>query len=209
MCFLDECLNTPTSALVQLADTFWRINEERWRYRLQESILKNVFERYSTNNLFNKVLIKVTLLNQYYSTHITNVHKLAEHVFNIQDLDERIMSNAIDFDLVDEIGNVQLGKVPRFHYSFATKYCSFHNPRVYPIYDKFAAQALAYYNTRGRLFGDFSYTSLIRERNYQEYCNFYRSFIDYFNLRNFSLKQIDRLLWQTGKIIHLRKGNAK
>lgn len=48
----------------------------------------------------------------------------------------------MDPDLIEKIANVEIGGKRRRNYSFATKYCNFHRPNVYPIYDSLVVGVL-------------------------------------------------------------------
>lgn len=80
-------------------------------------------------------------------------------------------------------------------YSFATKYCSHHFPNDYPIYDSFVEKMLMYFRDKDK-FAKFKKNDL---KNYEKYPDVLREFKKFYNLENFTLKEIDRYLWQVGK----------
>ena len=73
---------------------------------------------------------------------------MARHILEL-DIDARLKHG--DPQLVDQIAIVTIkGKgrskeKTRRNYSFATKYCSFHQPSLYPIYDSFVDKILRAY----------------------------------------------------------------
>ncbi|MDE5836281.1 MAG: hypothetical protein K2H50_04675, partial [Paramuribaculum sp.] len=95
--------------------------------------------------------------------------------------------------LVEEIALVD----GRRNYSFATKYCSHHQPLLYPIFDRYVCDVLT--ELRRRNPGAF------RFRNKKEltvYPTFRRAIDDFrqaYRLDNYSYKDIDRYLWLLGK----------
>ena len=108
--------------------------------------------------------------------------------------DSRLHTN--DLSLVSDISHVRFpnGKEKTF-YSFATKYCSHHKPEVFPIYDDYINKILRYYrDTDG--FSTFTNDQLL---DYTAFAAILRDFQNYYGLGNYSLKQIDRYLWQLGK----------
>lgn len=88
----------------------WLDNWEKMEnYRNQENALNKLFhETYPKNNDINEILIKVATLNDFYSTHILNIFKVAEHIKNIKNLDDRLQKG--DEKLVKEIAKVGLKK---------------------------------------------------------------------------------------------------
>ena len=88
----------------------WLDNWEKMEnYRNQENALNKLFhETYPKNNDINEILIKVATLNDFYSTHILNIFKVAEHIKNIENLDDRLQKG--DEKLVKEIAKVGLKK---------------------------------------------------------------------------------------------------
>lgn len=113
-------------------------------YALQESALDKLFYRtYPNNRDIDDILIKVSALNDFYSTNIFSPFKVAKHIINL-DIDERLMAG--DATLVNDIAKVTMdtGTVKNF-YSFTTKYCSHYKPLNYPIYDSYVDKLLSYF----------------------------------------------------------------
>ncbi len=104
-------------------------------YVLQESALdKLFFETYQKNTDISDILIKASALNDFYSTNIFSIFPVAKHILNLN-IDDRLVKG--DETLVNDISNIIInGKLKHF-YSFATKYCSHHFPKVFPIYDSY------------------------------------------------------------------------
>ena len=105
-------------------------------YVVQEEALDDLFMKtYPNNTDIKQVIIKVSALNDFYSTNIFKVYNVAKHIIDLN-IDERLAIN--DVTLVNDIAKVQVSddKFVNF-YSFATKYCSRHKPTEYPIFDSF------------------------------------------------------------------------
>ena len=190
----------PTDAEVKRALAALKINNEQ--YNLQEEILEEVFTELKTNTNLKEVYIKATLLNQYYSTNIYDVYRMAKHITNIPDVDERIKNG--DPKVVEEIANVKLKNEKQIKfYSFATKYCSFSNRLSYgtgrddyPIYDRFVVKMLKHFRNKNKKSFTFKNTDL---DNYEEFKKIVENFIKFFGLSGFTFKQIDKYLWSEGK----------
>ena len=164
------------------------------KYTAQESSLKKLFTvTYPNNNDLDEILIKVSSLNTFYSTHIYSPYEVADHILGLG-IDTLLATN--DLNVVNNIAKVTMNqsKVIDF-YSFATKYCSHHKPTVYPIYDYYVEKVLLHFR-RNDKFTKFLNKEL---KTYPDYKRILTDFCDYYKLTGFNLKQIDKYLWQLGK----------
>ena len=163
-------------------------------YVVQEEALDDLFMKtYPNNTDIKQVIIKVSALNDFYSTNIFKVFNVSKHIIDLN-IDERLAIN--DVTLVNDIAKVQVSddKCVNF-YSFATKYCSRHKPNEYPIFDSFVEKLLKYFrNVDKRLI--FHNDDL---KDYQKYKSILLDFQKNYGLEDFNLKQIDKYLWQLGK----------
>ena len=166
-------------------------------YPEQESALNKLFIDLCPNNTeLDDILIKVCTLNDFYSTNIYKVFDVAE-VIKGMDIDDRLKSDKPDITLVDEIVSKTKVKTGRSIYSFASKYCSHHKPKLYPIYDSYVDILLRYYrDSENSVKFAFKDSEL---KKYESFCNIEKMFKEYFHLENFDAKQIDKFLWQEGK----------
>ena len=168
-------------------------------YREQERALNHLFfELAPENKDIADILLKVTALNQFYSTNIFSVYPVAEHIKAL-DIDSRLKAG--DESLVDDIRIVALNGKEKNFYSFASKYCSHHNPDAYPIYDSYVDEVLRYFRNTDRFTG-FRTGEL---KNYKSFKEILMTFRIYYGLEQFSLKEIDKYLWQLGKAYFPKK----
>lgn len=100
--------------------------------RLTEESLALLLSHFPENNEVTHVLLKVATLNQLYGTNIFAVQMVASHIVDLR-IDTYLRSGSLQ--VVDLIAKVKIGDKVRNNFSFATKYCSWHNPNTYPIYD--------------------------------------------------------------------------
>ena len=171
--------------------------EQKWNtladYVNQENALDKLFFNLCPENKdMSDILIKCSSLNDFYSTNIFKVHNVAKHFLN-QKIDERLAVG--DLNLVMDLANIEINGKRCFFYSFATKYCSHHRPDIYPIYDSYVNKLLKYFRDRDG-FMAFKETNL---KEYSKYYNIIQSFKSFYGLQEFSVKQIDKYLWQLGK----------
>ncbi len=171
----------------------------RWKnlqdYPEQEKALVMLFEEWNENKDLQKVMIKVATLDNFYSTQLKSVPEVANRILSISNFDTKVEDG--DVDLVDLI--CTMGEYNPF--SFATKYCSFHNPDAYPIYDSFVARVLTEYRTRDKFTNiETKLSSSNKEKSYKdEFYPLITNFRDYYGLTKYSFKELDRFLWSLGK----------
>lgn len=172
-------------------------------YVQQESCLNKLFTKtYPLNNNLDDVLIKVCSLNDFYSTNIFSPFTVARHIVNLN-VDEKLKQDRLE--VVNEIANVTMtGNKNKNFYSFATKYCSHHKPTIYPIYDSFVDKMLIYFRNTDKFYS-FHKNDL---KEYPKYRKILIEFRKFYQIENFDLKEIDKYLWQIGKI-HFPKKYSK
>ena len=183
---------TPTVDEVEKYLKSWKRLEDQ-KYKCQEESLDLLFKKLCPKNTELKhILLKCASLNDFYSTNIFSVYPVAKHILSLKNIDERLKS--YDPLLVSEIQKVSISDVEKNFYSFASKYCSHHNPNDYPIYDSYVDEVLRYFRNKKDL--SFRNDDL---KDYDKFKSVILTFRDKFSLQKYNLKQIDRYLWQLGK----------
>ncbi|EGU9031304.1 hypothetical protein GA076_24055 [Vibrio parahaemolyticus] len=162
-------------------------------YTLQEKSLENLFKKFCPqNDKIEDVLLKVSALNDFYSTNIYDTYSVSKHILGLS-IDEKLNQGCLG--LVDEVAPIEIkGKTRRF-YSFATKYCSHHKPNDNPIYDSYVEKMLMHFKRRDS-FCQFKKDDL---KNYRMFVQIIKEFSRYYSLEEFSLREIDIYLWLAGK----------
>ena len=124
--------------------------------------LSTLFQNFYQNNNLQNVLVKVSCLNDFYSTNIRDTYSVAKVIYKLN-IDTRLQN--ADLSLVDDIAaeTKKNCKSGRREYSFATKYCSFHRPEVYPIFDSKNEKILRYYRK------DISINPFTLRKSYKDY----------------------------------------
>lgn len=167
--------------------------DETERFVLQERALGKLFHTLAPFNTdLSDVLLKASVLNDFYGTNIYAVFPVAKHILELK-IDERLRTG--DVTLVNEIALVEAGGKTKRFYSFAAKYCSHHEPEHYPIYDSYVDRVLRYFRERDR-FCRFRNKDL---RDYLRFKEILELFRAYYGLERYSLKELDQYLWQLGK----------
>jgi len=165
-----------------------------------EWVLTQLFQKFPGNTDFGEVVVKTKVLNALYAVNVLAVNKVARHICSL----------AIDADLkagkaeiVDRIAKVQLSDKIHNFFAFASKYCSWHNPTEYPIYDGNVEACLWYYRRQDG-FATFARNGY----GYPEFKRRVNAFRDFYpGLTSFTYKQLDKLLWYLGDTL-LSKGKA-
>lgn len=154
----------------------------------QEYALSTLFQHFYQNNNLQNVLVKVSCLNDFYSTNIRDTYSVAKVIYQLN-IDTRLQNG--DLTLVDDIVSAieKKCKSGRREYSFATKYCSFHRPDVYPIFDSRNEKILRKYRK------DISIFPFTLRKSYKDYVKIINKYKEIFGLDAFSYKEIDRFNW--------------
>ncbi|AET69174.1 hypothetical protein Desor_3706 [Desulfosporosinus orientis DSM 765] len=181
----------PSKSEVEKYKRHWETLES---YLFQEKALEKLFlKTYPNNTDINDVLIKVAVLNDFYSTNIFFPFQVAKHIFSLK-IDDRLQAE--DMTVVNDIAKVTMdnGTVKNF-YSFATKYCSHHKPLDFPIYDSYIDRMLRYFRDADGFF-HFSNLDL---KHYRDFKKVLVQFREFYSLADYTLQEIDRYLWLLGK----------
>ena len=149
-------------------------------------------QTYTENKEIDDILIKASSLNDFYSTNIFSIFSVAKHILSLN-IDERLRKG--DTTLVNDIANVEINGIKKCFYSFASKYCSHHNPIEYPIYDSYVEKILLYFGKNDKFY-EFKKEDL---KFYDKYKAILLEFKKFYNIDKYTLKDIDRYLWQLGK----------
>lgn len=182
-------LERPTRDAIRRAS---RAFDEDARTGVSDGAVRLLFEKWSRNTDPSQVLAKVVLLNHLYNTNIYDVYTIGRNITAL-DVDRRLGES--DLTLVDDIARVTIkGKSWRF-YSFATKYCFWHRPDDYQVYDGQVDAALwAYQREDG--FGEFKRQDL---GQYGEFMRVVDEFRVCYGLTDVSRRELDRFLWTVGQ----------
>lgn len=149
-----------------------------------------------------EVLAKVAVLNALYRTNVFWIKQVAAHVVRL-DLDDQLAAGSPE--AVDSISQFPIGGKVRNLFSFATKYCGWHRPEIYPIYDGFVHDMLVAYRDQDS-FTDFRDADL---RGGARFISIVRAFQSFYRLEDFSLKDLDRFLWFEGRRLQPQPPNRR
>lgn len=177
---------------VELVEHYLKKWNELEDYSSQEEAVNRVFRDYASNKELENILIKCSILNDFYSTNIFKIYPVAKHIQSLN-IDTRLKDG--DPTLVDEIAKITIGGKTKNFYSFASKFCSHHNQLDFPIYDSYVHKVLKYYR-KVDSFYDFEENDL---KVYPKFKNILIEFRSFYKLDKYNLKELDKYLWQFGK----------
>ena len=132
-------------------------------YREQEKVIENIFSengvfaKLGRENLEQIVLLKVSVLDSFYSTNLAKfgIYEVAKHIAELEvesKIHQKIRNaNPKNYDelkgIIEQIAECERkDSKKKVFYSFATKYCFHHNQNAFRIYDSFVREVLVFFN---------------------------------------------------------------
>lgn len=180
---------------------------------VREKALHTICEQYRDATEEHIILTKVILINQIYSTRLNNnlpvvnseelgkkpitidVYTLSQKLASISStLIELFRNDSAPWEAVKLINDLLPSEEYRRVTSFASKYCSWHNPDKYPVYDTIAKEFLYRYLR--------NCNQGVRQSNledYKSFCECYAFLKGTEFVKGLTTKQIDQFIWQFGK----------
>jgi len=179
-------LQTPTANLV----ISYQKQFEQGEYAITDKAISKLFQTFPRNDRVEEVLLKVTALNGLYYTNILATYEVAKRICELK-IDSQLEQESPE--LVDTIAPLSIRGKTRRNYSFASKYCSWHVPDAYPIYDSFVEQLIwAYYDLQ----------------SYPRYKEVVEAFRNHYRLTRFNFKELDKFLWLYGKEVFASRSRS-
>ena len=190
----NDLLDDPTEELVRKYIDKFELDK---RYKYGDGAIIKLFEAFPNNTSLEDIILKVSVINELYSTSIYSVFKVAQHILEC-DIDENMKAGnpetvhqiATGHNIRTKKNNTEIN-----FYSFATKYCNWHNQEDYSIYDSFVEKTLMAYKKRDS-FSEFKKKDL---KDFKKFHQVILDFVEYYNLKGNNAKDIDKFLWIYGK----------
>ena len=199
--------------------TYKKIGDKK-DIKLQEDLLAEMFQKNTItkeNKNLDIILIKVTLLNSFYSTMIKNkdLVALARYIESLN-FDEKLTQygDKPNVELVHELAygirDYVIKKDINNIYSFASKYCAWHEPDLYPIVDSYTKGVLYKINKELNLWKTIPHNNSAGFKrithdalnHYDVYYDLYMGVLSYVKEEyklTLSLKQLDIFMYEYGK----------
>jgi hypothetical protein len=173
--------------------------------QLIEKALGLLRDRFPENKDTSHVLLKVLVLNKLYNAGVNDidVRPLAIHIAGLG-IDPLLNQGVIA--VVDRITTCP--GLKKKHLCFASKFCSWHNPTVYPIWDSNARACLWAYKKRDQFANFHNYDLWV----YEKFLSIINAFRNRYELncftldgqnRTLTLRDLDKFLFRWGgRILH-------
>ena len=183
-----------SNPISEIIEEYFDIFRGQGGYFVEDNRALNYFQINPMNHDLQDVLLKVREIRDVELISNEAEDAMVEHIVNLNiDGDLELTDNK----LVMDIARMDFRGETRFFYSFATRYCCYHHPELYPIYDFLIEQFLKLYykRTNGVVIEDhqlFHYTS---------FRHLMREYLDAFHLPLNSYWELDKFIWAYGKHI--------
>lgn len=189
-----EFLDEPTN---ELLDSYIEKFNKDERYKPADDAILKLFKAFPENDNIEDILLKISVINDMYSTNILGTFRMARHILE-QDVDNGLKNG--DPEVVHRIAKghgirTKKNNTELNFYSFATKYCNWHNQDRYAIYDSFVEKVILAYQREDK-FSNFKISDL---KDFKKFLKVISDFSDYYGLTRHNLKEIDKFLWIYGK----------
>lgn len=183
----------PETPTVELINRYLKKFNNDDRYYSADQAINKLFKTFPANKNLEDILLKISVINDLYSTNIYGTFIMAKHIQRL-DIDKRLKEG--DPGLVSKIATgheIRTNKTDKEinFYSFATKYCNWHNPKAYAIYDSFVEKILLAYRRKDN-FSKFKNSDL---KSFKRFKGIIDDLIKFYKLDNHNLKEIDKFLW--------------
>lgn len=174
-------------------------NAFRDLFKKRESELYSLFSMQATKDVVEQ---RVKRLNAIYSTRITEKDRaiLVERILNLN-IESEAKKNSINAELVSDLAR-RADELSRNALSFASKYFSFCNPDVYPLFDNNVMRCLWEMNEAFHFDGNFYQTEVYAIRRNVDYARFieiwsaFRNLSD--DLKSVNVNDLDKYMWIKG-----------
>lgn len=168
--------------------------EQHPRYGPAEGAIRKLIKAFPSLTDFGDVLLKVTVINQLSSTNIYDVANISQHISRIPGLSRMIEEgNPEAVDMIRRGHGIthKSGKELDV-YSFATKFCAWHNLEAFPIYDSLVCDILTEFNRAYSFSPQFPRAALRDYGRFVEICSTFRRWV---GLPDTSPRTVDAGLW--------------
>jgi len=158
--------------------------------QLTEQAITQLVHKFPNNTDPSHVLLKVVVVNDLYGAGLPRKHiePVTHHITALR-IDEALAAGKPS--VVDDI--INCAKLKEKYFSFASKFCSWHNPGAYPIYDRNVDECLWHYN------GRYHFTTYNRGNySYVQFVGIVSALRNFFHLNEVTFKQLDKALWHLG-----------
>jgi len=174
------------------------VNAECAEFDREESLVEEslclLWAQFPKNSDIRHVLLKVLVLNKLYGTMIRDIdiETVAKHIVGLAS--DKHLDQLLDQGSLDAVFLITDCQGVKQYLSFASKFCSWHNPTAYPIYDGNVRECLWSYGKQDR-FAEFRNEDLWYYRKLLEIIIAFRNC---YGLSSLNFKQLDKFMYRSG-----------
>ena len=162
-------------------------------YYYREKAMEKLFQEMCVKNeTVEDILIKVSSLNNVFDIGVNEVFRMVKHIESL-DVDSRLKVG--DITLVMDISRMKPGKITKNCFSLASKFCGYHKPEEYPMYNEYTEEILKYYRDKDG-FSKFSDEDI---RDYVKYKGIIMDFRKFYNLEKYDFLKLGQYMAQLGR----------
>jgi hypothetical protein len=163
-------------------------------YFVDDTRTWNFFRANTENTKVQDILLKIREVRDDELTELEGEDAMAQHILNLK-IDDALESS--DKQVVMDIAQITYRGEPRNFYAFASRFCCYHYPAVYPIYNPTIDQVLRVYYKRTR-------ATVLPENlltDYPSFSNLMEEYKDNFHLPLRHYWELDKFIWAYGQLI--------
>lgn len=174
-----------------------RVQEECGRFARENEVAEKtvalVFSQFPCNTVLPEIHAKVVVLNEIYHARVRSIdlELLSRYILKCQ------LDPLLDQCSTEAVECIMSCPTTVHYYSFPTKYCAWHRPSTYPMWDGNVEEALWRYQKQFRFY-EFKREQL---GSYPKLKEVVIAFRKRFGLESLDFKRIDEFLWQVGSKI--------
>ena len=150
------------------------------------------FKQNPANEDTREVVLKISTMEHHQIDQIIqNRQVMADHIASLS-IDEALRQGSPE--VVADIAHLEMRGKSYFLYSFATRFCNWHNMEAYPIYDLNIHQLLSTY------WQEVHQENLLTDALYQypHFKELMTTFRQEMDMENFNFKEVDKFVWIYG-----------
>ena len=163
-------------------------------YFIENTRTYNYFKANAANDDLQTILLKVGDVREPELAQARAEDAMAEHILSLN-IDDQLA--AADTQVVMDIANLDFRGERRYFYAFASRYCCYHFPKDYPIYDPTIEQLLKLFFKRNQD-RKLSKDEILNYSSFKELMVVYK---DNFHLPLETFWGLDKFIWTHGKQI--------
>lgn len=178
--------------IIQTLDAYMQTFSQKEGYFEDDIRVMEYFKNHPENTDVTEVVLKVSAVQHPEIDHVVKSRSVvAKHIVALQ-IDGRLQE--ADAQLVNDIAHLDYENRQYYLYPFASRYCNYHRPADYPIYDSTIEKIL-------KIYYEHVQEEKISDEALKDYSSFKQYMLDFrsaLNMEQYNFKEIDKFVWIYG-----------